>query len=205
MYITEINKTIEDMFDDTLRLTLLSSLANQILFTVIIGFILISFVVFMTKPKENRTNEEYKSYKTGVALSTTVIIIVLSVISYAIVQKDYNNQKNILKDYKQSSQFTEGRKKLDTPYWNYDLDVTLNKYISELPLKKTKDYTDFNYNAKGNVEFYFNGKLREIYYPELLTLVEDKKPILLYKEIDKDIHGIYKKGDIAEIKFITNY
>lgn len=202
MRVDSINMQIQELIDATLRQTLLSSLTTYLLFSIMLCSLIIG-IYYLTHNKENKDEKKKINIKGLLVIISSITI--MSGISYIMVSKDYKEKKSELDKYKTTYQFSDGRKKLNTPYWNYDLEVELDKYISELPLNKTKNYTDFHYNDEGAVEFYFNGELRTMKNPELLTIIENKKPILIYQEIDKDIYGIYKKGDIVNIQFITNY
>lgn len=195
----EILSEVQAMMDRDIHQNLL----NEITTFGLLSFLIISLMFLVYKTGTFKTKQARI-----VTISYLIIIslVTISLSSYT-VYVNHNKYKDKIEDLKKDSKYSNGRYKIASsyPYWNYDLEKKLDVYLKSLPYKKTKSYTDFHFNENGEAEFYFNGKLEVKKIPELYKINPDKKPLLIYKEIDSDIYGIYKKGDIADVQFITNY
>lgn len=204
MRIDSINMQIQELMDNEVHRVFLNSLGVYLILSVII--ICLVYGLYLLARTSIDTTSKKSVIKRRIVSSVMVIVpmLVMAGVSYLFITDEIKQKQNEFEKYKETAQYTDGKHKLDTVFWNYDLEVELENYIAELPSHKTKEYTDFNYTDNG-IEFYFKGKLRTSKNTDLFTLVDGKKPILLYKEIDNDIYGIHKKGDIVDIKFITNY
>lgn len=194
-----INKEIQSRMSDDI----FQNLLNEITTAFILSFLIICIIIFVYQfTKNDKKGFNYLKLTLAILLS----LITIGITSY--VAYDNNKEfKNEINTIKKESKYTNGKYKIESnyTYWDYDLEKKLDLYLKSLPYQKTKNYSSFHFNKDGEAEFYFNGKLEVKKIPELYKINPNKKPLLIYKEVDTDIYGIYKKGDIADVQFITTY
>ena len=196
-YGVALNAHTEELISEFRKANLFDIVSTSIFASVLI-FSAIVVWFYLSKKREQE-----------VAIMCSLFLIV-GFGTYWIANNNYTDVKEEIDTFKRTyvvNANLESSEKVEVNKEFFDAKsaTLLKKYIASLEKQSTKSYSDIQYTDSGKSTFYFKGKKYIVDNNELLHIKENKKPVMTYKVINKNIIGIVRKDTVVNIDFAVNY